>query len=165
MRKVPNMCSGKAQQIREHCSLEVSAVDQAKKEVLSLTMDSGAAESVTNKQIAKEHAVVQTAGPERDAKYILPSGEVIENQGEKHIKVNMKEGSKCVLRMQATDMRKSLMSVGNVRDEGHRVVFEALGGYIEHLESGQRTHFDRRGGVYILDVEIEPQKVFSRHGM
>ena len=90
---------------------------------------------------------------------------MLENQGEKHIKVNTKEGSKCVLRMQVTDVRKSLMSVGKVCDEGHRVVFEAPGGYIEQLESGQRTHFDRRGGVYVLDVEIEPQEVFSRQGM
>ena len=68
------------------------------------------------------------------------------------------------MRMQVTDVRKSLMSVGRVCDEGHRVVFESDDGYIEHLESGQRTHFARRGGVYILDVEVEPVEVFSRRG-
>ena len=72
------------------------------------------------------------------------------------------EGSQCVLRMQVTDVRKSLMSLGKVCGEGHRVVFEASGGYIVHVGSGQRTQFERRGGVYVLDVEIEPQKVFSR---
>ena len=55
--------------------------------------------------------------------------------------------------------------MGRVCDEGHRVVFESDGGYIEHIESGQRTHFDRRGGVYVLDVEVEPVSVFSRPGM
>ena len=72
--------------------------------------------------------------------------------------MNAKEGSKCVLRMQVTDARKNLMSDGKVCDEGRRVVFKALGGYIKQLERGQRTHFDRRGGVYILDAEIEPRR-------
>jgi hypothetical protein len=53
------------------------------------------------------------------------------------------------------------MSVGKACDEGHRVVFEACGGYIVHVESGQRTQFERLGVVFVLDVEVEPLRVSS----
>jgi hypothetical protein len=129
------------------------------KEVLSLTMDSGAAESVTNMETAKDYAVMRPPGPESDTKYILPGREIIENQGEEHIKMNTWEGNQCFLRVQVTDVRKSLMSVGKVCDEGHRVFSEAIGGFIVHVEIGQRTQFERRGGMCVLDVKVKPQKV------
>ena len=74
----------------------MSAVYEMGKEVLSLTMDSGAAESVTNKETAKDYAVMRPPGPERDTKCILPGGEIIENQGEKHIKMKTLEGAAIV---------------------------------------------------------------------
>ena len=57
--------------------------------------------------------------------------------------------------MQVTQVRKSLMSVSKVCDTGHRVVFERSGGYIEHEASGQRTKFERIGGVYSLKVNLD----------
>lgn len=143
---------------REVSSLEISHVDEhqnASRKILSLTMDSGAAETVTNLYEAPEYDVVAPRAQERNAQYILPSGELIPNRGEKHVKVRTKEGAKCLIRMQVTDVRKSLMSVGKVCDEGHRVIFEQQGGYIEHLASGEKTKFARKGGVYVLDVELD----------
>ena len=61
------------------------------------------------------------------------------------------------MRMQVTDVRKSLIRVSKVCDVGHKVVFEQGGGYIEHLESGQRTNFERKGGVYNLKVNLDNQ--------
>ena len=63
-----------------------------------------------------------------------------------------KEGAKCVMRMQVTAVRKSLMSVSKICDVGHKVIFESNGGHIEHLSTGQRTQFDRKGGVYTIKV-------------
>ena len=77
--------------------------------------------------------------------YVLPDGRIITNQGEKHVPVTTKEGAQCLLRMQVTEARKSLMSVSRVCDAGHRVTFEANGGLIEHLQTGQRTKFHRKG--------------------
>ena len=67
--------------------------------------------------------------------------------------------------MQVTDVRKSLMSVSKVCDEGHRVVFEAHAGHIEHIARGQRTSFYRCNGVYVLDVAVEPTSGFSGQDM
>ena len=46
------------------------------------------------------------------------------------------------------------MSVSNIGETGHKVVFEKAGGYIEHLVSGQRTHFQRQDGVYRMQVRV-----------
>jgi hypothetical protein len=80
------------------------------------------------------------------------------------VKVRTKEGAKCLIRMQVTDVRKSFMSAGRVCDEGHRVIFEQQGGCIEHFASGEKTKFARKGGVYVLDVELGPISGFSRPG-
>ena len=96
---------------------------------------------------------------------MLPSGQLIQNEGEKHVNITTKEGAKLQVRMQVTDVRKSLMSVGKVCDEGHRVIFEKTQGYIEHILTGERTMFERRGGVYVLEVAVEqPAEDFSRQG-
>ena len=153
-------------QLRGTCPLELSSLElyavDADQRTLSMTMDSGAAETVTHKNEAVDE-VLTPANSERDMSYSLPDGK-IHNEGEKHVRVRTKEGSKCVIKMQVTDVRKSLMSVSRVCDEGHRVVFEAAGGYIEHSVTGESTCFEREGGVYILDVEIVPAAVFSGQG-
>jgi hypothetical protein len=49
---------------------------------------------------------------------MMPNGEIVENEGEKHLKVKTAEGEKFIVRAQLTDARKPLMSVSKVCDEG-----------------------------------------------
>ena len=113
--------------------------------VIEMTIDSGAAETVTSEEAIPEFPTMSPSGPERDTKYVLPDGGAVDNQGEKHVDVTTQEGAKCKIRMQVTQVRKSLMSVSKICDAGHRVVFNKVGGYIEHEETGQRTSFQRKG--------------------
>ena len=149
-------------EISDLSTLELSAVNE--NDELDLTIDSGAAETVTNESDVPEYETLQPDSPERQTSYVLPSGQVIDNKGEKHVKVTTEEGAKCLIRMQVTDVRKSLMSVSKVCDSGHRVVFEKDFGYIEHLQSKQRTSFRRKGGVYVLSVKVEKPSGFARQG-
>ena len=71
------------------------------------------------------------------------------------------EGAKCTVRMQVTNVRKSLMSVSKICDAGHRVIFEKGGGHIEHEATGQRTSFLRKGGVYVLRVNLDNSQDFQ----
>ena len=90
---------------------------------IEMTIDSGAAETVTSEGEMPEFPTLKPGGPERDTKYVLPDGGTVDNQGEKHVEVVTKEGAKCTVRMQVTQVRKSLMSVSRVCDAGHNVVF------------------------------------------
>ena len=125
-----------------------------------MIIDSGASETVTAESLIPEVPTVNPVTPERQHVYNLPGGRVINNKGEKHVPVTTHEGAQCLLRMQVTDARKSLMSVSRICDAGHRVTFEANGGCIEHVKSGQRTRFDRKGGIYSLQVNLDDSSRF-----
>jgi hypothetical protein len=97
--------------------------------------------------------------------YVTADGTVVPNLGEKHVNVVTRDGAQWLIRMQVTNVRKSLMSVSKVCEEGHLVVFEQHAGYIEHLSPGHRTPFARRNGVYVLDLHVQPPRGFTRPGM
>ena len=67
-------------------ALEISTLGEGRK-TMQLTIDSGAAETVTNRQAAPEYEVMRPQGPERSTNYVLPDGNVIANEGEQHVKV------------------------------------------------------------------------------
>ena len=57
--------------------------------------------------------------------------------------------------MQVTDKNTSLMRVNRICGTGHKVTFDSNGGFIDHIESGQRTAFERKGGVYVLRASLD----------
>jgi hypothetical protein len=130
---------------------EVNAIDKNHK--IKFTVDAGAAEIVCEKSDAKEFPTIY-GGSESLTKYIMPNGEIVENDGEKHLKVKTAEGEKFIVRTQLTDVRKPLMSVSKVCDEGNIVVFKQNGGCIQNEKTGKKTSFSREGNVYALDMDL-----------
>ena len=76
------------------------------------------------------------------------------NRGEKLLPIQAGNGMDCALRMQVTDVKRALLSVGKVCDSGHEVVFQKDGGWIRHKESGQIFNFVRADGVYRMEVSV-----------
>ena len=57
------------------------------------------------------------------------------------------------------DVSKGLVSVAEMVDSGHRVIFDSAasgGSYAEHKETGRRTPFIRRSKVFEIDVAVVP---------
>ena len=109
-----------------------------------MTIDSGPAETVTGKDQFPEFTTVIGTSSSRTS-YILPSGAELKHHGEKRVNIVTKGGGyRCTVRMQVTDINKSLMSVSRICDTGHKVIFDSEGGYIEHIESGQKAAFERK---------------------
>jgi hypothetical protein len=132
-------------------AVEVNAIDKNHK--IKFTVDSGAAETVCKKSDAKDFPTIY-GGSESLTKYIMPNGEIVENDGEKHLKVKTAEGDKFIVRTQLTDVRKPLMSVSKVCDEGNTVVFKQNGGYIQNEKTGKKTSFSREGNIYALEMDL-----------
>jgi hypothetical protein len=130
---------------------EVNAIEENEK--IKFAVDSGAAETVCKKSDAKDFSPIY-GGSESLTKYIMPNGEIVENDGEKHLKVKTAEGEKFIVRTQLTDVRKPLMSVSKVCDEGNIVVFKQNGGYIQNEKTGKKTSFSREGNVYALEMDL-----------
>jgi hypothetical protein len=136
-------------------SLELNTVNftEAEQE-MTITIDSGASENVLGPSMLPTVPVVESEGSKEGVKYVTANGTVMPNRGEQHIHVKTKEGHKCMLNMQVTDVKKPLMSVARICDAGHEVTFSSSGGVIKHVKSGQVTKFDRIDNVYRLKVGL-----------
>ena len=127
------------------------------KRKLTITIDSGAAESVVNERTVPQVPTVPSMGSTAGVQYVNANGSRMPNRGEKRVPVLMGDGTPLGLKLQVTDVHRTLLSVGKVCDTGHRVVFEEWGGYIENIATGQQFKFDRRDGVYRMDVELDEE--------
>ena len=141
---------------------ELSAVKEEEDGSLWITVHSGASENVISERMARQFEVKPSKGSRGGVKYVAANGSLMNNKGEKDVKVRTKEVHKCVMKMQVTDVQKPPMSVCRIFDAGHRVVFLRDGGYIEHEKTGQRTEFARVDNVHRLNVQCD--KGFSRLG-
>ena len=136
-------------------------------EPLQCVIDSGAAESVAPRGVAPSYLVQPSAGSLRGQRFCAAGAgsEALVNEGEKILKVVTDEGKPCSMRFQITGVRQPLMSVGRIcdADRGAQVVFNADGGWIEHT-SGERTHFERRQGIYHLRAWVHTTAGFQGQG-
>ena len=108
--------------------------------------------------------MVQTTpsqGSRNGVEYVNANGATMPNRGEKRIPIKTGNGSECTLRVQVTDVQRTLLSVGRVCDTGHEVVFHKTGGYIRHVKTGKTFDFKRVAGVYRMEVDIDEAQVFS----
>jgi hypothetical protein len=136
-------------------SLELNTVNVDKGEhELTITIDSGASENVIGPSMLPSVPVVESEGSKEGVMYVTANGTVMPNRGEQHVHVTTKEGHKCMLNMQVTDVKKPLMSVARICDAGHEVTFTSGGGSIRHVKTGQVTRFNRVDNVYRLKVDL-----------
>ena len=57
------------------------------------------------------------------------------------------------------DVKKPLVAVSAMEDEGNTVVFsKKWGRYVENDETGERIQMERRGGTYVMILEGAAQK-------
>ena len=93
-------------------------------------------------------------------------GAAITNAGEKRIEVIDDNGTASYMKVQMCDNlnpKKFLASVSRLVRAGHRVVFDDLdsGSYIENKNTGAKTWMKQSGGVYFLDLWVNPKQSSS----
>ena len=124
-------------------------------EPLAITIDSGAGESVMPADCCESYEIM--SGEMTGEEYEAAQGGIITNVGQRDIVFDTKEGTTRGFHFEVGDsINKPLGSVGRITDKGNRVVFEQDCGYIESLKTGERTWFDRRDDVYVLDALVRP---------
>ena len=136
-------------------------------EYIDFTVDSGAADTVANGDVAPTCKTVSSEGSRSGVKYVAAAGKVISNEGEKNVKTQTEEGHLCAIKIQIAQVNKALLSVSKICDAGHEVTFHKDGGQIVHKLTGQVVKFRRVAGVYRLRVKIMHEKGsgFTRPGM
>eukprot|EP00973_Karenia_brevis_P003725 514899-Karenia_brevis.AAC.1 len=90
-------------------------------EVLTVTVDSGAADSVAPEDQCVGYATRSTAASKAGMNYIAANGKKIPNLGEKVISAVTQEGIETSMRFQICPVTKALGSVSRMTKNGHRV--------------------------------------------
>ena len=63
---------------------------------------------------------------------------------------------RAALKLQVTDVQRTLLSVSKICDSGHEVVFRSDGGYIRDVRTNTKVaDFQRANGVYRLEAELD----------
>ena len=127
-----------------------------------MTIDSGSAVTIIPNTKARDYPS-QTTEMQRTGKcYAAANGSRIENEGEESLMCQA-QGQNCRngfrrMKVQVGDVAHGLMSVADLVDSGHRVVFdsEEFGSYAEHKKSGYCMYFMRKYKTYKLDFEVKP---------
>ena len=118
-------------------------------------MDSGAAESVGPPSMAPEVPIRESPGSRMNRAYVAAGGERIPNMGQKVLTVVTNEGREAKAVYQVAEVTRPLTAVGSTCDRGNVVVYGPHGGCIINRETGFQTDFERRGGIYELDLWIQ----------
>ena len=118
-------------------------------------MDSGAAESVGPPSMAPEVPIRESPGSLAGRAYIAAGGERLPNMGQKVLTVVTNEGNQAKALYQVAEVTRPLTAVGSTCDQGNVVVYGPYGGCIINRETGVHTDFERRGGIYELDLWIQ----------
>ena len=131
---------------------EVGEMDvaEAVDEVVEITVDSGAARSVWPK---RKKGVKRKNIEGKKPKLAAANGTNIEVQGEALLEFNL-GGRKCGMKFLDADVKKPLVAVSAMQDEGNTVVFsKKWGSYVENDFTGERIPLERRGGTYVMILE------------
>ena len=145
----------------------LSAVGQTGWEKLTLTVDSGASDTVVPPTVCTG-AQLLTTGEKFGIEYEIADGNSIENLGERHCLMKTTEAeqsSNMEMKFQVVDVSKALLSVHRVCQQGHSVLFSDGPNGSAILVNGNakdRIPLRHSGGTYELDVWVKPSQDFGR---
>ena len=97
----------------------------------------------------------------------MADGTLIPNEGEKSFVAMDEHGTTRGLKMQITDVNKSLLSVRRICQAGNRVILEDDHGWIEDKSTGECMPLQMKEGMYMIKMWVKrgggaPEAGFTR---
>ena len=128
--------------------------DEAYEEVWAL-VDTGAGDNVANR---KEHfpgVKMDAHDPNRPmVKLSTASAEILDGEGFFTVHALTTEGNRSATTFVDANVDMPILSVAKLCEDGSRVLFNKKGGIIWNPETGEKTHFVKRRGVYFLKLLV-----------
>ena len=126
---------------------EVKAVDVVQ-EIVKIIVNSGAAKSVWP---IRQKGVRET-GVTKTVRLAAASASPIHVEGDTRLEF-VWEGKKCNMKFLDAEIKRPLVSVSVIVDEGHIVVFGPQESHVENRSTGQRIPMNRRQGVFVVQLD------------
>ena len=121
-------------------------------QLLSVAIDSGAAETIIPHRLVGQHPIKDTEASRNGKCYASATGQPIPNLGEQRLPLVTQEGTLRGMTFQAAPVAKALGSVKRMCSSGHIVVFEEGASYVLNLTTGEVNWIREESGNYMLDV-------------
>jgi len=135
---------------------ELNAVDYAEGWVkITAVVDSGAGDNVLPQ---KELPFIPMSATERSKSgrgFCGPSGEPIQNFGQKKVIVKTAEGQARTTTWQVANVRRPLMSVSKMTKAGNDVRFNDSQPHIHNVKTGERTKLRKEGNIFVVDLWVK----------
>jgi hypothetical protein len=133
--------------------------------MVEAVVDSGAEESVAPPGFFAA-AMVPSPMSKAGGKYRAANGTRIRNLGQQQVAFTSAEGHKCAMPFQVAEVERPLISVAQLTSAGNSVVLSDTGGQIVNAATGKTIELVRRGGVYLLlmNMGIGVASGFPRQG-
>ena len=91
----------------------------------------------------------------RGDEYEVANGQCVPNVGERKLEAKTLGSNRSKrIHFQVADIHKPLLSMAKVADMGFRSVFEKQGGYIEHIDTGEKIPMYRRDNLYFIKMWV-----------
>ena len=119
---------------------------------ITVTIDSGAVDSVGPKTMATDIGIKDTPASRAGLKYRAANGTSIDTLGEKAIQGVTKQGNKVGMTFQIANVTKPRGAVRAMLAAGNKVVFETRNSYIQDKTRTIKTPIEERNGAYVFDI-------------
>ena len=126
---------------------------------LRFGVDSGAALTVVRSDVAMDYPVVGA----RRRSLRAANGQAIPNIGNKEITLKDSQGHR-IVKTAVAGVSKNLLSVSQLVDTGHEVIFSPKKSVIRNLQTGRVKEIERTNGVYEVSYQMEPYITALRPG-
>ena len=133
----------------------LNALDGNEWEEITITVDSGASETVVPLKMAQHIPIESSSASLRGAKYEVANGGIIDNKGERRCILETEEGAQKLLSFQVCDVHKPLLAVSKLVETGHAVVFHPAWSYIENIYTGEKITLHAKDGLYELKAWVK----------
>ena len=130
-----------------------------KEETVTVTLDSGAYNTVGPPRVATHFPVKPTPMSKAGRHYLAANGSKIENYGQRIITGKNEDGSSVTMPMQVAEVKKVLGSAREMVEAGNRIVLDRdksgrSCSYLEHKATGKKTKIYERNGNFQFELKV-----------
>ena len=123
-------------------------------EVIKVTVDSGAVDTVTPPSTAKYFPILETEASRRGLHYRAANGTRITNHGARRVQGISAEFKPMDMIMNVADVKKTLASAFQIVNANNKVVLDKDYSYIVNKETGERTTITLENGEFNFDLWV-----------
>ena len=123
-------------------------------EVIKVTVDSGAVDTVTPPSTAKYFPILETDASRRGLDYRAANGTKIKNHGARSVQGISSEFKPMNLIMNVADVKKTLASAFQIVAAGNKVVLDIDYSYIVDKTTGEKTTINIENGEFNFDLWV-----------